>query len=110
MFLALVPSGLATVRSLSEPWRVAHGLFALFHAAVFVWFFREIGRLGVPLLVPAYASVVVGFVVLLAEILVALGSLGSLAPLLYLIALLWFLFLATTVFIALVFPQPPPAA
>ena len=50
--------------------------------------------------------------VLSAEILVALGFLGSLAPLLYLVALLWFLFLATRCFVWLMFPvarAEPPA-
>jgi hypothetical protein len=114
MFLALLPSGLSTVRALPEPWRVAHGIFALFHAAVFIWFFRERSRLAwPPTRSTEKAILTVGSGVLLAEILVALGFLANLAPFLYLVALLWFLFLATSAFIELVFPRPPaqpPAA
>lgn len=109
MFLALVPSGLSAVRALMEPWRVAHGIFAFFHTAIFIWFFRETRRLALSLRGSKenLVTVPVGFGVLFAEILVALGLLASLAPFLYLVALLWFLFLATRVFVALVFPRPP---
>jgi len=92
---------------------VAHGLFAVFHGAIFTWYFREISRLGLPFTTPAYMLLAVGSGLFLAEILVALGFLANVAPLLYLVALLWFLFLATLMFIALVLPRPPgepPAA
>lgn len=109
MFLAFVPSGLASLRSLTEPWRVAHGVFALFHAGVFTWYFQQAGRLAIPVTRSPenLAIVVVGFGVLLAEVLVALGLLAGLAPFLYLVALLWFVFLAIRVFVALVFPRAP---
>lgn len=114
MFLAFVPSGLSTLHGVREPWRVAHGAFALFHGAVFAWYFRELSRLGVPVIatLQTLAFLTAGLAVLLAELLVALGFLAGEAPLRYLVALLWFLFLATRMFIGLVFPPPaePPAA
>jgi hypothetical protein len=113
MFLALVPSGLSTITAVREPWRVAHGAFAVFHTGVFIWFFRETRRLAVPFETGTVAILAVGSGVLIAEILVALGLLASLAPFLYLVALLWFLFLASRAFVGLVFPRPPaqpPAA
>jgi hypothetical protein len=110
MFLALVPSGLSSLgEAVSAPWRVAHGLFAIFHGWVFIWFFRQLRIL----VFPPYQSwsglaiVVIGFGVLLAELLVALGFLYSAAPFLYLVALVWFLFLAASQFAVLIFPAAP---
>jgi hypothetical protein len=115
VFLALVPSGLSSLSEhLAHPWRVAHGVFALFHAGVFFWFFRQVRRLEFPLsrTKSGLAILTVGFGVLFAEVLVALGVVTSTAPFLYLVALLWFLFLAARSFAALVFPPTadPPAA
>lgn len=109
-FLALVPSGLARLPAVAAPWRVAHGLFAVFHASVFVWFFRESARLALPIADyrPNLVIIPVGLAILAAEVLVACGLLGDAAPFLYFVALLWFLFLASRVFVALVVPAQRP--
>jgi hypothetical protein len=111
MFLALVPSGLSALSALHEPWRAAHGLFALFHGGVFLWWYRAAQRIGLPTTAGSIAAIAVGAVILAGEILVALGLLGGVAATLYLVALLWFLLLGAIMFIALVFPrrltQPP---
>jgi hypothetical protein len=104
MFLAFLPTfllGLGEV--VAAPWRVAHGVFACFHSAVFVWFFREVGRTGTRLSRFAYSSLVIGALVLFAEILVACGLFQEQAPSLYLLALLWFLYLAAGSFAMILF-------
>jgi hypothetical protein len=116
VFLALVPSGLTSLgESVPEPWRVAHALFAIFHGWVYIWFFRELRAMGSSLPPSRWGSViiVIGLGVLLAEILVALGFFQQVAPFLYLVALVWFLFLAANSFAMLILgapPADPPAA
>jgi hypothetical protein len=61
----------------------------------------------------ARLSIVVGLGILLAEASVALGLVLRPAPYLYLLALLWFLYLAASVFVGLVVRKlsgEPPAA
>jgi hypothetical protein len=74
-----------------------------------IWFFRQLRILVLPLSQSwsGLAIVVIGFGVLLAELLVALGFLYSAAPFLYLVALVWFLFLAASQFAVLIFPAAP---
>ena len=104
MFLAFVPAGLSGLAR-NTAWRVAHAAFAIFHASVFVWYFRQARQLALPASSLGHLAVILGLGVFLAEASVALGFLSHAAPYLYLLALLWFLFLAATAFIALVFPQ-----
>jgi hypothetical protein len=52
-----------------------------------------------------YVTLAVGLGVFLAEASVALGFALRAAPYLYLLALLWFLYLAATMFVILVFQQ-----
>ena len=112
MFLAFLPAALSGVAP-GAAWRIAHSMFFVFHASVFIWFFRHARQLALPISRVGYVPIVVGFGVLLGEASVALGFVSQAAPHLYLLALLWFLFLAAIAFIALVFPQYPrdgPAA
>jgi hypothetical protein len=111
MFLALVPVALAELGDrLTAPWRVAHGVFFCFHGLVFVWFFGQARRLGLALGARGVAVLVVGFAVLGMELCVALGLFGGVAAFLYLVALLWFLYLAAMSFALLLFPPGDPEA
>ena len=107
-FLAFVPAGLSGLAP-NTAWRLAHSAFVIFHTSAFAWYFHQarsldlhsfpFGRLSVAV---ARLSIAVGLGILLAEASVALGLVLRPAPYLYLLALLWFLYLAASVFVGLV--------
>jgi hypothetical protein len=108
VFLAYLPSALALLDlEVANLWRVALGLFAIFHSFVFVWFFwrywalpsanRAIRRFL------AFA-IPVGLAVLAAEFLGALGFLPQSEPFVFLVALLWFIGIAASNFVFLLLP------
>jgi hypothetical protein len=84
--------------------------FVIFHASAFAWYFHQARSLalhsvawfGRPRIAVARLSIAVGLGVLLAEASVALGLVLRPAPYLYLLALLWVLYLAASVFVGLV--------
>jgi hypothetical protein len=102
VFLAYVPVVLHGFGNrVAHPWRASHGIFAIYHSWVFFTAFRAMytdpvwrGPLTLTL-----ASI--GLLVLSLEISSALGFAGTLAPTFYVIAVLWFLFLAATRFVVL---------
>ena len=107
--LAFVPVGLSGLAP-DTTWRLAHATFFVFHVSVFIWYFHQARRLNLLAAtfgrVPsafARLSIAFGFGILAAEGSVALGLALPAAPYLYLLALLWFLYLAATMFIGLVF-------
>jgi hypothetical protein len=107
--LAFVPAGLSGLAP-STAWRLAHLAFLIFHASVFAWYFHQarslalhsVASFGRSSIALARLSIAVGLGVLLAEASVALGLVLRPAPYLYLLALLWFLYLAASVFVGLV--------
>lgn len=103
VFLAYVPSILHGLGGLvSHPWRTAHALFAIYHAWVFLRTFqgaRMNGELRSPQVL-ILASI--GTIPFTLEICSALGFADVFAPTLYVVAVLWFLFLAVTRFVVLV--------
>lgn len=102
MFLAFLPAGLSGMPR-NAAWRVAHGCFFVFHASVFAWYSLEARRNSFPATHVARVVVAIGLGILLMEAAVSLGFIASAAPYLYLLALVWFLFLAASVFAGLVF-------
>jgi hypothetical protein len=107
MFLAFVPAALSGVAA-GTAWRLAHAVFAVFHSAVFAWFFQQSRRYSLPFTAASLGTVLVGLGVLLGELAVVVGLVTRAAPYLYLLALLWFVFLAAVAFAALVFPAIAP--
>jgi hypothetical protein len=112
VFLSYVPIVLHGLGSLlSQPWRVSHAIFATYHSWIFLQFFRQmhanpVWRDRLALILSA-----IGLLVLALEITSAIGITGALAPILYIVAVLWFLFLAVTRFVVLVTATIlPPAA
>ena len=103
-FLAFVPAGLSGFPP-DTAWRLAHFTFVIFHATVFAWYFHQARRHAFPVSTVGHFTVVVGLGILLAEASVVAGLVLRAAPYLYLLALLWFLYLAATMFIAMVFRQ-----
>ena len=103
VFLAFVPLVLASFGgALADPWRLANAIFAAFHAWVFFEVIRGIRARGVPVTPFARGLFAVGFGVLGCEVLAAAGPFAAVAASIYLVAVLWFLFLAVTRFVAIV--------
>lgn len=104
-FLAYLPVIFASLGSrVPAPWRLSNALFALFHGYVFFETFEQIRERPDGVCVPPSAIFlgIVGLLVLSAEVAAAAGPLASIAPSVYLTAVLWFLLLAATRFFALV--------
>jgi len=109
-FLAYVPIVLA-IHVSDEPWRVSLAVFAAFHAFVYYEVFR--GRRDArrrpegDVALDAFSKflIVFGFVVLGLEVAAAAGAFASNAATIYVVAVLWFLFLAVTRFATLVAGQ-----
>ena len=106
-FLAYVPVVLA-IHTSDEPWRASLAVFAAFHSFVYYEVFR--GRRDarrrregdVALTTFSRFLIVFGFVVLGFEVAAAAGAFASSAATVYVVAVLWFLFLAVTRFATLV--------
>ncbi len=109
VFLAFTPRLLASFGP-EVAWRVSHGLFALFHLGVFVWVIRSMMQQRAQRVYAYRVVSAIGVVVLATEIAVALGYLQDLAPYTYLLALLWFVFLAAACFVELVIGPASPAS
>ncbi len=111
-FLAQFPGLLLAYPDTLPVWRISHSVFAVFHLSVFLWVFAGIRRLrqsGAPRAPKTLRNALpvifaVGFVVLACELAVALGPAVRFGSFLYLLALLWFLFLATLSFASLLLP------
>ena len=104
-FLAYVPVVFASLGSrVPAPWRLSNAIFAVFHGYMFFHSFKIIRQRPDGVRVPPSATFLgaVGLLVISAEIAAAAGPLASIAPSVYLTAVLWFLFLAATRFFALV--------
>ncbi len=102
-FLAYVPVVLSSLGPhVSMPWRLSNGVSAVFHGYILLGSFR--GYRAHPEIRTRYhfSLFSIGSVVLAAEIAAALGPLASVAPSVYLIAVLWFLFIAASCFLHLV--------
>ena len=102
-FLAYLPIVLFTldipaVRS----WRIANGVFAIFHGYIFYETLARVRARAVR--IPPSGALLFGLGVLVwgAEVAAAAGPLSFRAPAVYLVAVLWFLFLAATRFLVLV--------
>jgi hypothetical protein len=103
VFLAYVPLILHGLNGLvSHPWRTSLALFAIYHSWIFFSSFRGVQE------IPAFRSrqilalSVIGILVLALEVSGALGFADAFAPTVYVVAVLWFLFLAVTRFVVLV--------
>jgi hypothetical protein len=111
-FLAHLPGLLLAYPDTLPVWRISHSVFAAFHLYVFLWFFAGIRRLSqsdnvAPAKALWNATLVmsaVGLALLACELAVALGPAVRFGSFLYLLALLWFLFLATFSFATLLLP------
>jgi hypothetical protein len=110
-FLAQLPGLLFAFPGTLPVWRLSHSVFAVFHLSVFVWFFGHIRRLRESDALPppsvrtaSRAIVAFGFVVLVCELAVAFGLAVRFGSFFYLLALLWFLFLAAFSFASLLLP------
>jgi len=102
-FLAYVPVVLLSLGPhVSMPWRLSNGVSAAFHGYIILRTLR--GVRAHPEILTRYTLFlfVIGFAVLAAEIAAAVGPLASVAPSVYLTAVIWFLFLAVTCFLHLV--------
>jgi hypothetical protein len=103
VFLAYVPIVLSSFGEVvPRPWQVSNAIFACFHTYVFYQTFRGMKGASRPMNRFEKMLVAIGSGVLTGEILAAAGALGPLAPSMYLVAVLWFFFLAVTRFAALV--------
>ena len=101
--LALLPSGLSAVPGVDSPWRVAHGVFALFHGGCLAWFFWEDRRQSAaeePALPVSVTrpTLPLAILVFFSELAVAGGFLDAYGAPLYLLAVSWFLFMAAVTF------------
>ena len=110
-FLAHLPGAIWAMPGELPLWRLSHFAFALFHISVFYWTFagaralRAAGWRPPDSMRPFGAGVVLlGAVVLVCELTVAAGHAVSFGPFFYLLALLWFLFLAAVSFVFLLLP------
>lgn len=110
-FLAHLPGLLLAFPSPLPIWRISHAVFAAFHLSVFIWFFAGIRRLRqandlqtgtVQMAMRVIIST--GVVVLACELAVAFGLAPGFGNFFYLLALLWFLFLAAFSFATLLLP------
>jgi hypothetical protein len=101
-FLAYVPIVFASLGDrVPAPWRVANALLAVYHGGIFVQTFMML-RKGEMFRTPSVTLMLsVGGVVLAAEVAAAAGPLSSIAPSVYLIAVLWFLFIAANRFVTM---------
>jgi hypothetical protein len=105
VFLAQLPGVLHGLGGfVPQPWRASHAVFATYHSWVYYGAFRT-GH-AVPNSWwrdrPSLILAGIGFLVLALEIASALGLAGDLVSSFYIIAVLWFLFLAVTRFVVLV--------
>ena len=107
VFLAYVPIVLSSSGgAIREPWRASNAIFAVFHAYVFYETFKSVASSSCrPMNFFEKSLAAIGIGVLGGEILAAAGFLGSLVVSMYLVAVIWFLFLAVTRFAALVSDQ-----
>jgi hypothetical protein len=102
VFLAYVPWVLHGLgEEISQPWRLSHAIFATYHSWAFYMAFSEMyadaaWRDRFTLLLSG-----AGIGVLAMEIACAIGWAPAVAPTLYVVAILWFLFMAMTRFILL---------
>jgi hypothetical protein len=111
-FLAQFPGLLLAYPDTLPVWRISHSVFAVFHLSVLLWFFAGYRRLmqsgdpGPPKTIRNALPVIsaVSFAVLACELAVALGPAVRFGSFLYLLALLWFLFLAAFTFTTLLLP------
>jgi len=102
-FLAYVPVILFSLGDrVSEPWRLANAIFAAFHGYVFFQTLKSMRAHPDDLTPFVVFLLTAGFLVFAAEIAAAAGPLASIAPSVYLIAVIWFLFIAVTRFVNLV--------
>ena len=109
-FLALVPSGLSAMPEVTAPWRVAHGIFAVFHGSCLAWYFWA-DHQRPPSSKPAFPAglnritLPLAILLFLTEIAVAGGYFAGSGAVLYLLVLVWFLFMAAITFSLLLFPH-----
>lgn len=103
VFLAYVPFVLHGLGSLlSHPWRVSHAIFAIFHSWIFYTTLRQMYAEPVWRDRLTLTLAGIGLLILGLEVSSALGFAGTRASTFYVIAVLWFLFLAVTRFVVLV--------
>jgi hypothetical protein len=111
VFLAQVPGVLHGLAGpVPQPWRASHAVLATYHSWAFYGAFR--GMYADPTWRDRFTLTLagIGLLVLSLEITSAIGLAGDLAPTFYIIAVLWFLFLAVTRFVVLVSGFLAPAA
>jgi hypothetical protein len=103
VFLAYVPVILHGLNGLvSHPWRASHSVFAIYHSWLFFDTFRRMYIEPAWIRKGVLALLGIGILVLALEISAALGFADTLAPTFYVVAVLWFLFLAVSRFVVLV--------
>jgi len=103
VFLAYVPVILHGLNGLvSHPWRASHSVFAIFHSWVFFQAFRQMYTEPAWIRKDVLTLMGIGILVLALEFSAALGFADTLAPIFYVVAVLWFLFLSASRFVVLV--------
>ena len=102
-FLAYLPVVFMSFGDLvPAPWRISNAVFASFHGYIFFEAFRSLREHPETVTLRTRVVLAMGAVVFAAEIAAAAGPLAFVAPSVYLIAVLWFLFIAALQFLVLV--------